>query len=71
MHNKKLINMAEGKLPFAVICVSVGIIIILLLTVLTVPASDLLMSLGLGASIIAPGLVFLGSWLVDRVKKRF
>lgn len=61
--------MAEGKLPFAVICISVGITTISLSTILTVPASDLSMSLGWGGSVFALGLASLGSWLADRVKK--
>lgn len=62
--------MEEGKLPFAVICIVIGLITVSLFTVLTVSASDLLMSLGWGLSVTALGLASLGSWLVDRVRKK-
>jgi len=61
--------MMEGKLPFAVICISIGGITISLFSFLTVSASDLSVSLGWGGSVIALGLVSLGSWLADRLKK--
>lgn len=55
MHSEKLVNVAEGKLPFAVIS---------LFTILTVSASDLVMSAGWGISVIVLGLAFFGSWLL-------
>lgn len=73
---KKLKNMdkeklpMEGKLPFSVACVSVGILILLSFRVLTVPSSDLIVSLGWGGFSIVLGLGSLVSWLVDQVKRR-
>ena len=70
MHNETLVYMAEGKLPFAVVCISLGIITISLFTIFTVSASDLLVSLGCGIFVITLGLASLGSCLVDRVRKK-
>ena len=69
MRKEKLPNM-DGKLPFSIACISVGILIILSFTVLTVPSSDLLASLGWGGFSIVLGLGSLISWLVDQVKGR-
>ncbi len=75
MH-ERLKNMGEeespmdGKLPFSIVCISVGVLIILSFTVLTVPSSDLLVSLGWGGFSIVLGLGSLVSWLVDQVKRR-
>lgn len=62
----------DGKLPFSIACVSVGILIIWPFTVglLTVPSSDLVVSLGWGGFSIVLGLGSLVSWLVDQVKRR-
>ena len=60
----------EGKLPFSIACISIGVLIILAFTVLTVPSSDLLVSLGWGGFSIVLGLGSLVSWLVDQVKRR-
>jgi hypothetical protein len=67
--NREWTDMIEGKLPFAVVCVSIGTLTILPLTVFTISASDLLMSVGWGVSVIALGLISFGSWLVDRARK--
>jgi len=69
MDKEKLPNM-EGKLPFSIACISIGILIISAFTVLTVPSSDLLASLGWGGFSIVLGLGSLVSWLVDQVRKR-
>lgn len=61
MHNETLIYMAEGKLPFAVVYISLGIITISLFTIFTVSASDLLVSLGCGIFVITLGLASLDS----------
>lgn len=60
----------EGKLPFSIACISVGVLTILSFTALTVPSSDLVASLGWGAFSIVLGLGSLVSWLVDQVKRR-
>ena len=69
MGKENLPNM-DGKLPFSIACISIGILIILLFTVLTVPPSDLSASLGWGGLSIVLGLASLVSWLVDQVRKR-
>ena len=60
----------DGKLPFSIACIFVGILIILSFRVLTVPSSDLVVSLGWGGFSIVLGLGSLVSWLVDQVKRR-
>ncbi len=60
----------KGKIPFSIACVSVGVLTILSFTVLAVPPSDLLVSLGWGGFSIVLGLASLVSWLVDQVKRK-
>jgi len=69
MGKEKLPNM-EGKLPFSIACISTGVLVVLSLTTLTLPSSDLLASLGWGGFSIVLGLGSLVSWLVEHVRKR-